>query len=519
MPQNQSAQPLPAPTPAPQVVPPQHSDPPSRSKTPWIVGIVAAAGVAGLLWSRQSPQTGGGGTIADIKSITVASDSVQKTIRLAGATAAERYADMQAPRIVGGRGSVGQGGPSAAFSRTGSGGSTFTATVGGRGGGTITTTVGAGGGGVTTGGGGGGDRAGGGGRGGGTQPGAGLAIVSMAPAGANVKAGDVVAAFDPENQLLVLDNYKSSLEQTEAAFKQMLAGLDLNTTRHNQSLKAAQATYDKAVLDLKTVPVRSKMDTMRYQLLVDEASAKLNQLKQEIPFVEAGNVADRKVAEAELEKTRLEQKRAQENLQKLTLKAPIDGLVVYQSLSRNGEMIQFKVGDQVGVQQTFMKIVDLSSLLVKATVNQTDSDSLRVGQKAFVRFDAFPDLVISGKVFSIGSVGTASQQRADWVRAIPVVVKLDRTDPRVLPDLSVSVDVVLNSEEGQPVVPLETVNHDPKNGASKFVYVKSAAGWQKRDVQLGLSSNTKAVVKSGLKAGEIVALQAPPMPKTGSESR
>jgi hypothetical protein len=36
---------------------------------------------------------------------------------------------------------------------------------------------------------------------------------------------------------------------------------------------------------------------------------------------------------------------------------------------------------------------------------------------------------------------------------MPVIFKLDQMDPRVIPDLSVSIDVVLDTEQAETVVP------------------------------------------------------------------
>jgi len=58
------------------------------------------------------------------------------------------------------------------------------------------------------------------------------------------------------------------------------------------------------------------------------------------------------------------------------------------------------------------------------------------------------------------------------------------------------------------LVPLESVFPDG-SGGKPFVYVKTAEGFQKREIELGLRNNIHAGVVSGLKAGEAVALEVP----------
>jgi hypothetical protein len=46
-------------------------------------------------------------------------------------------------------------------------------------------------------------------------------------------------------------------------------------------------------------------------------------------------------------------------------------------------------------------------------------------------------------------------------------------------------------------------------GGKTLAYVKSASGWEKRPVELGLTNYIAAVVASGLREGEVVAAERP----------
>jgi multidrug efflux pump subunit AcrA (membrane-fusion protein) len=59
------------------------------------------------------------------------------------------------------------------------------------------------------------------------------------------------------------------------------------------------------------------------------------------------------------------------------------------------------------------------------------------------------------------------------------------------------------------VVPLEAVFRDGPEGAP-FAFLLGPAGFQRREVELGPRSNVAAVVRSGLKPGEMVAAERPP---------
>ena len=106
---------------------------------------------------------------------------------------------------------------------------------------------------------------GGGGGGGGGGPGGGgpmgdfsLVLMKLAKPGVQVKTGDIVAEFDPQNQLQRLDDYKDTAVQQENMVKKMLANLAAVKEAHDQQVRSAKADWDKAVLDLKTADVRSR---------------------------------------------------------------------------------------------------------------------------------------------------------------------------------------------------------------------------------------------------------------------
>jgi HlyD family secretion protein len=198
----------------------------------------------------------------------------------------------------------------------------------------------------------------------------------------------------------------------------------------------------------------------------------------------------------------------------MLVKAPIDGTTVAQTIIRGGDLAQVQQGDQLRPGMMFMTVVDTRSMVVSATVNQADVERLRIGARARVRFDAYPDLELPARVYSVGGIAKPGGQRATYVKEIPIRLKLDRTDPRVIPDLSVSADVVIESEAQQAsVVPLGSVFRD--DSGQPFVFLQTPAGFDRRPVQLGVVNYTHAAVRSGLKANEVVALDRPP----SSESR
>jgi len=128
---------------------------------------------------------------------------------------------------------------------------------------------------------------------------------------------------------------------------------------------------------------------------------------------------------------------------------------------------------------------------------------------ARVNFDAYPDLELPARVSCIGSMATGSGRRAYYVGEVPVYLELQGTDPRVIPSLSASADVILERNENTTIVPREAIFKDQPDGDA-CAFVEGASGWEKRDLVLGLANHTSVAVLSGLDGGETVATEAPP---------
>ena len=190
----------------------------------------------------------------------------------------------------------------------------------------------------------------------------------------------------------------------------------------------------------------------------------------------------------------------------MTITSPIDGIVVIGSVVLNGELRQIREGDQVSAGQPFLYIVDPRSMILNAAANQVDADRMRLGLKARMRLDAYPDLEMGGTLVGIGAMSKTSSFRAGYVGEIPIRVKIDGSDARLLPDLTGSAEVLLRSESEALLAPRTAIFEE--NGKA-FAFVRNGENWMRREIETGLRSFTHIAVRSGLQKGEIIALERP----------
>lgn len=416
--------------------------------------ILGAGGAAYYLRARHDAKVAAKGSLISVSTAVVGLGDLHSIVRVNGTVNAKNFAALMAPRILGSRSGLNRGGDS----------------------GSIVT----------------GDFA--------------LVLMKLANPGVHVKTGDVVAEFDPQSQLQRLDDYKDSAVQQENTVKKMLANLAAVKEAHDQSVRAAKAAWEKAVLDVQTADVRSAIDAEKFKLTAEEDGATYKQLLAEADLVDASQIAQIRVSQLNRDQSKIEVARADNNVKKMTVKAPMDGIVVMQSIVRNGEFGQIREGDQVAAGQPFVSIVDPTSMVLNATVNQVDAEKLRLGMKAVIHLDAYPDIELPGTLVGVGAMAKASTFRARFVGEIPIRLKLDQTDSRVIPDLTGSAEIVLNSERNTIMAPLSAVFSE---GGGSYVFVQGSEGWIKKTVELGLPSFTMVAIRSGLQKGDVVALQRP----------
>lgn len=335
-----------------------------------------------------------------------------------------------------------------------------------------------------------------------------LVLIHLAPGGSFVKKGDMVAQIDAQSLKDHIDDIHSQVQQADADITKRKAEQAIDWENLQQTVRNAKAAWDKANLDASASEIRTVIDTELLKLAVEEAEAYYKQVKQELKIKQDAFAAEIRILELTRDRHSRHRDRHRVDLERFTMYAPMDGIIVMLSTWR-GQMAQIEMGDEVRPGQPFMRIVDPGYMQVDATVSQAGSEGLRLGQEAAIRFDAFPDLELPGTVTGIGAIATSGGRQQYYVRRLPVQVRINGIDRRVIPDLSTRAEVVLEKVDHARIVPIEAISLD---NSRHFVNVWAAGKVERRQVVLGLTNATHAQITTGLDAGETVLLgdTAPP---------
>jgi hypothetical protein len=272
----------------------------------------------------------------------------------------------------------------------------------------------------------------------------------------------------------------------------------------NQRLRVAKATWEQAVQDARATPVSNVIRQEILRLAVEEYKEAYEEAAKQIPLTEERQLADLKLYELSNEYDHRHLNRHLLDVRRCSIRSPIDGMVVMQTTYRGSDMYQIQVGDRLAPGQPFMRVVDPASMQLDATMSQAESQIIRLGQRATVRFDAFPGIVVKGRVQAVGALALGGRRVNFNVRNVAVRVALETVDPRVIPDLTASADVVTSEGAGGLIVPREALSG---LGGKTIVYVKQGEAFVPREVEIAGATNTQAAIVSGIEEGEEIARQ------------
>lgn len=332
-----------------------------------------------------------------------------------------------------------------------------------------------------------------------------LTLQSLLPAGVRVKKGQRVAEFDRQFMETRLDDLRAAIVQQEALMRRMEVNMELKRVQLMLRIDRAKADAHKAELDLKTSAVRSAIQVEQFRMNLEAAHALQKQLAAELPFLDTSERALIRREEIDLAQAKRELAKAEKNAAGMVYNAPMDGVLVLKKISRGAEQTEIQQGEVVGPGLAFAEVVDPSSIVLQASVNQVDAEQITYALQARVHFDAYPDLELPAKIKSIGAMTRSGGQRPQFVRDVPLQLALEASDDRVIPNLSASADIVVERAEDVLILPLECVFRDEAN--KPYAMVRTDSGWARRDLDLGITSHTEVSVEAGVGEGDAVAAE------------
>lgn len=270
----------------------------------------------------------------------------------------------------------------------------------------------------------------------------------------HVNADDLLFRIDPEAfelQIAQADAAVAAAEvsQISAASSSALSGADISAARQNIAFARSNLTRQEA-LARDGFTTKAALEAAQHQLAVAEEQLRLAQAKQSEAAAKLATGSAMPGVYPQLAAASAQRRTAQLNLRRTEVRAPAAGVI--------GQADRLQVGQDMVMGLPALTLVADGSYYIEANFKETDLNDMRIGQRAEIRVDAYPGLVLKGHVAAIGagtgsefSVLPAQNASGNWVKVtqrVPVRIALDQASPRqLIAGLSVKTKVFTDSSK------------------------------------------------------------------------
>ncbi|MFL0252599.1 efflux RND transporter periplasmic adaptor subunit [Clostridium neuense] len=269
--------------------------------------------------------------------------------------------------------------------------------------------------------------------------------------------------------------------------------------------------------------------------------ANLTVQQQQLQVNNAKNANDQAMQSLSLQSAQNDLSNKIEQQNKMTLTAPIGGVVVAKNDNN---------GDSVQAGKALITIADLSSMKIDVQVDELDISKVKTGQTADITFDAISGKTYTGTVDSISQMGTTTNN----VTTYDVIVDINNPDG-VKIGMNGNVSIKVTSKSDALTIPVEALI---ERNNKKYVMLKTSGStadsntqgsWKRKssgtnsgyqgngsnrrggngslrmsalggklvEVETGLENETTVEITSGIKEGDEVMIQLPQTTSTNSQ--
>jgi multidrug resistance efflux pump len=255
-----------------------------------------------------------------------------------------------------------------------------------------------------------------------------------------VKVGDLILELDPQDQVRSAMDRRAELIDLDDQIQKKRSDQAVAKAADDTAMTVAEHDLARARLDMLSNDLLAKVKVETNTLALEQAQAKLSQLKSTVALKQKAADADVRILEIRRERSERALKYAENNVTLMAVRATFAGIVVLKTTYKGSTQSEIAAGDEVRPGLAVMDVIDPQAMQVRAKVNQADIGLVTQGQSATVRLDAYPELSFTGHVELIAPLGIPSNMTPS-VRNFVVLVPIKGTHPRLMPDLTASVDL------------------------------------------------------------------------------
>ena len=335
--------------------------------------------------------------------------------------------------------------------------------------------------------------------------------------GDQVKLGELLFALDDEELQIEFKTRETEIASAKLQLEQARQNLDvsdleieiesretdliraqLQTRKANEDFLRHETLF-KDELVSKEVFETSKTNHELAKNAIASAERNLELAKDRLTKKKEQAQTDHELAKNSVLKTERSLELAKDRLSKTRIVAPFDCTVLTRPVSV-GQAVSGSGGFNSGTE--VLTIANLNEMIINAHVNQADITRLKKDMEVDVQVEAVIGLKVKGKVERIAPQATIK----NGIKGFEARILLTEIDPRVQPGMTAKITIPVVSADDALAVPLAAVFTEQ---GGRHVFIVDGDEFERRPVKIGVSDYKFAEVLSGLKPGDIVALEPP----------
>jgi HlyD family secretion protein len=269
-----------------------------------------------------------------------------------------------------------------------------------------------------------------------------------------------------------------------------------------------QLDYESSLLELKVKEnYEYKRKSTEFSAKADQASKKVEQAAATLKaqMLKATSEYESASATADIERQQFKEFLNQKD--KTIIRADQAGIVAYANESWYDSSRQIREGASVYSRQKVFSLPDMTKMQVKVNIHESLIKKIKVGQKAEIRIDAFPNIIFVGTVQKVSQLADSTRPwLSGGVKEYPTVVTLDALLGYDLkPSMTAEARILVGELDNVMVVPVQAI---AEHKGEFYAFVEESGGIRRRKVKTGENNETHVQILDGLNEGEQVALDA-----------
>jgi HlyD family secretion protein len=316
--------------------------------------------------------------------------------------------------------------------------------------------------------------------------------------GQKVREGQLLATLENRDLTAAAQDNKGALEQAQAAYATSIGATlpeenqkaELDVQTHQKELEAQQKLYSSRE-DLYKQGALPRKDLDQAAVALTQARSQYDIAKKHLDALNAiGKQQALKTAQGQLTSAEGKFLGSRAQLSYSEIRSPISGVVTDRP---------FYPGEMASVSAPLLTVMDISQIVAKAHIPQTDAVLLHKGDKAVLEVAGW-DQKVEGTVTLVSPALDPNSTTVEiWVQA------LNRTAD-LRPGMTAQLSITAQTVHDALVVPAEALLNADKNTAQVMV-IDAQSEAHSRDVKTGIQAEEEVQIVSGLKAGEQVVSQ------------